>query len=346
MVLELVRRTNRATCSYKSVSEPSANSVSAVRSGSAFSQLTEHFPSVSALFARCARTALRWVPSTLKRCRAFRHAVSVARRPRGWQLRPQTCPRRSLPMPSARPTETRDFGQVGQSTLVTPFGLDLTEILRTGQDRARTRRLGQPLRRTLPHELGQLGPEEQLCLVAIVRSTSKLNVVDRRPAAHRVRLDVVELEEDRFGASTARPDKSTSCRVLPPYFRPDSRRDVASARRGFPARTRPRCDRRSSETRSHWRGVRRTSAPRSEHRPSDGPTQPAVRHLPCSYGALPRAGPDGSPRSNAARAGAARSTSPSHPRAPGACPGIGALSGRLRCDCRSPLREGCRTRVQ
>jgi hypothetical protein len=88
-------------------------------------------------------------------------------------------------------------------------------------------------RLTLPHELGQLRPEEQLCLVAIVRSTSKLNVLDRRPAAHRMRLDVVELEERCFGPSTTRADKSTACRVSPPYFSPDGRWDVARARHGF-----------------------------------------------------------------------------------------------------------------
>jgi hypothetical protein len=73
-----------------------------------------------------------------------------------------------------------------------------------------------------------------------VGSASQLDVLDRGLSTRAMGMHVVELEASAFGAAAAAGGDERAARaVTHPHGALDRRRDVARARLGAPARTRP-----------------------------------------------------------------------------------------------------------
>jgi hypothetical protein len=73
--------------------------------------------------------------------------------------------------------------------------------------------------RRFAHPLRAIGAEEQRRLIAVVALAAQAQVLDRRGAARRVGLEVVELEKPAFAASSVRAHERALALIACPRLR-------------------------------------------------------------------------------------------------------------------------------
>lgn len=92
-------------------------------------------------------------------------------------------------------------------------GSDVVHNIRLGPDRGRARHV---LYAPLPYDRRLCRPEDQLCFIDVVRAAAQLDALTRCQSTGRIRLDMVKLQEPRFGAPALRAEERTPSAISCP----------------------------------------------------------------------------------------------------------------------------------